>query len=100
VTAAGHQIRKTDFVHFAEVRMLNQIAARDNPVDIHLEPTQIREREFDNVVIQSRRVTTISHQPSAIRQFDQGTNLVKTGRVDEPADFTETAHIDVVVLLS
>ena len=100
MAAAGHQIRKTDLINLSQVHTVEQIAPREDFINVQLYPADIVDREFIGVVVRNGSIGMITYQPGAIRKLDQRTDLMETRYFDVPADFRTTCEIDVTVLLA
>src|SRR2546428_11836451 len=100
MAAAGHQIRKTDLINLSQVHTVEQIAPREDFINVQLYPADIVDREFIGVVVRNGSIGMITYQPSAIRKLVQRTDLMETRYFAAPADFCTTCEIDVTVLLA
>jgi len=99
VAAAWYQVDEADLVDFAQVRTLDNVAGRDDALDIELEPVDVGDVEFSCQPVSGGAVGSITNQPGAVRQLDDRANLVEAGGLGVPADARETGEVGIVRLV-
>src|SRR5262249_21235328 len=79
MAAAGHQIRKPDFIDFAEVRRVYPVAGCDDTFGIQLPPAHFTDGDIALEPIDGGALELVADQHRSIRELHDGVHLVVTG---------------------
>src|SRR5207248_5041790 len=89
VAAARREIDESDLVHFAQVRLLDDRALRDDGVDVEAQPADVGERELALQPVDRRSVGVIADEPRAVGELDDRPDHMESRRLRHPADARE-----------
>src|SRR5215471_15291425 len=94
MTAAGSQIDESDFIDFAQVHFVKQVAFSLACFHIDAHPLHIARVKLDLMEIVGVCISEAAGEPRAIGQLQDGTDLVKTRRLCSPTDSCLSGEVD------
>src|SRR5712671_5844711 len=100
VAAAGREVDKADFIDLAQVDFVQKRALGLHFRDIKLDPAHIRQIELGFVKVVCIPVCVVPDEPVAIRQLDNGPDLVESRGLRVPLDPSLACEVDKAFLVT